>query len=159
MLVRFGQGLGNFVIRRVTGWNWLAQASPWVGLIAGATIGGAVYVRIGETAVWLPIALASLLAAGSAVMRQPDWRPSKAIFKHSGPTWKSPRTIAFVARSRRDEQPLVRRRPGISTLFVPPQELARRPRRHPAPSGEIRYVDQGCNVNFLCKYPFPADDR
>jgi hypothetical protein len=43
-------------------------------MITGATIGAAVYVRIGkpEPAIWLPIALASLLAAGSAAIRQPD---------------------------------------------------------------------------------------
>jgi uncharacterized membrane protein YoaK (UPF0700 family) len=28
MLVRFGQGLGKLLIRRATGWNWLAQAAP-----------------------------------------------------------------------------------------------------------------------------------
>jgi uncharacterized membrane protein YoaK (UPF0700 family) len=75
VLVRFGQGFGNFLIRRVTGWNWLAQAAPWGGMITGATIGAAVYVRIGEPAIWFPIALASLLAAGSAAIRQPDRTP------------------------------------------------------------------------------------
>ena len=37
VLVRFGQGLGDFLTGRATGLNWLLQASPWVGLIAGAT--------------------------------------------------------------------------------------------------------------------------
>jgi uncharacterized membrane protein YoaK (UPF0700 family) len=72
ILVRFGQGLGNFLLGRVTGWNWLAQATPWVGMISGATIGAAAYVRIGEPAIWVPIALAGLLAAGSAAIPQPD---------------------------------------------------------------------------------------
>ncbi|MBV8118685.1 MAG: DUF1275 domain-containing protein [Alphaproteobacteria bacterium] len=72
VLVRFGQGLGNFLTRRATGWNWLAQAAPWVGMIIGATISAVAYVRIGDRAVWLPIALASVLVACSAAMRQPD---------------------------------------------------------------------------------------
>jgi len=29
VLVRFGQGLGDFLTRRITGWSWLAQGSPW----------------------------------------------------------------------------------------------------------------------------------
>jgi len=47
VLVRFGQGLGDFLARRSTGWKWLAQASPWIGLIAGATIGSIAHIRIG----------------------------------------------------------------------------------------------------------------
>jgi uncharacterized membrane protein YoaK (UPF0700 family) len=72
VLVRFGQGLGNFLTRRTAGSNWLAQAAPWVGMITGATISAVAYVRIGDRAIWLPIALAGLLAAGSAAIRQPD---------------------------------------------------------------------------------------
>jgi len=72
VLVRFGQGLGSRLTRRTTGWNWLAQAVPWAGMIAGATIGGAGYVRIGEPVIWASIALAGVLAAGSALMPQPD---------------------------------------------------------------------------------------
>lgn len=72
VLVRFGQGLGNFLTRRAAGWNWLAQAVPWVGMITGATIGAAAYLRIGEPAIWLPMGLAGVLAAGSARIRQPD---------------------------------------------------------------------------------------
>jgi uncharacterized membrane protein YoaK (UPF0700 family) len=72
VLVRFGQGLGNLLTRRASGWNWLGQATPWVGMMTGATIGGAAYLRIGEPAIWLPIALAGALAVGSAVIRQSD---------------------------------------------------------------------------------------
>jgi uncharacterized membrane protein YoaK (UPF0700 family) len=72
VLVRFGQGLGDFLMRRSTGWKWLAQATPWVGLIAGATIGSAVYARIGDAAIWVPASLAGVLAAWSAVIPQPD---------------------------------------------------------------------------------------
>ncbi len=31
VLVRFGQGLGDFLTGRVTGFIWLLQATPWVG--------------------------------------------------------------------------------------------------------------------------------
>ena len=72
VLVRFGQGLGNFLTGRATGWNWLTQAISWVGMITGATIGGAAYLQIGEPAIWLPIALAAVLAAGSFLIPQPD---------------------------------------------------------------------------------------
>jgi uncharacterized membrane protein YoaK (UPF0700 family) len=72
MLVRFGQGLGDFLTRRLTGWSWLEQATPWVGLIAGATIGSAVYMHVGEAAIWVPVALAGLLAVCSAAISQLD---------------------------------------------------------------------------------------
>jgi uncharacterized membrane protein YoaK (UPF0700 family) len=72
MLVRLGQGLGDFLTRRASGWGWLAQAAPWVGLVAGATIGGAAYVRFGESAIWLPVFLAGVLAACSTAIPQPD---------------------------------------------------------------------------------------
>jgi uncharacterized membrane protein YoaK (UPF0700 family) len=72
VLVRFGQGLGHFVTRRVTGWNWLVQGTPWLGLITGATIGSAVYMRMGEGSIWVPIGVAALLAAYSVAIPQPD---------------------------------------------------------------------------------------
>lgn len=72
VLVRFGQGLGDFLMRRARGWNWLVQAIPWAGLIAGATCGGAAYVRIGEAVIWVPVGFASLLAAYSVMIPQPD---------------------------------------------------------------------------------------
>jgi uncharacterized membrane protein YoaK (UPF0700 family) len=72
VLVRFGQGIGDFLTGRSTGWNWLAQATPWVGLIAGATIGSALFAEIGELVIWLPVALAGLLAVYSAAMAQPN---------------------------------------------------------------------------------------
>ena len=72
VLVRFGQGLGDFLIRRTSEWKWLAQAVPWLGLIAGATLGSAAFVRIGEAAVWVSVALAGLLLACSTAIRQPD---------------------------------------------------------------------------------------
>ena len=72
VLVRFGQGVGDFLMRRSTGWKWLAQATPWVGLITGATIGSAVFMRIGDAAIWVPVSLAGVLAAWSALIPQPD---------------------------------------------------------------------------------------
>lgn len=72
MLVRLGQGVGDFVTRRVAGSGWLAQASPWVGLVAGAIIGSVAYLRIGEAAIWLPVFVAGLLAVSSAAISQPD---------------------------------------------------------------------------------------
>ena len=72
VLVRFGQGLGDFLTRRITGGSWLAQGAPWLGLIVGAMIGSAVYMRIGEAAIWAPIGVAVVLAAYSVVMPQPD---------------------------------------------------------------------------------------
>lgn len=71
-LVKFGQGLGDFLARRATGWIWLEQASPWAGLIAGAAAGGAAYTRLGESVIWVPVGLAGLLAAWSAVIPGPD---------------------------------------------------------------------------------------
>jgi Protein of unknown function (DUF1275) len=67
-LVRFGQRFGDFPTRRQTRWHWLLQASPWVGRIAGATLGAAIYARIGEAAIWIQVILAGLLAPCSATL-------------------------------------------------------------------------------------------
>ena len=72
VLVRFGQGLGDFLTRRTRGWNWLVQAVPWAGLITGATFGGAAYLRMGEPVIWLPVAFASFVAAYSVMIPAPD---------------------------------------------------------------------------------------
>ena len=72
VLVRFGQGLGDFLTRRSSDLKWLAQAVPWIGLIAGATIGSAAFMRIGEAAIWVSVALAALLLACSTAIRLPD---------------------------------------------------------------------------------------
>ena len=71
-LVKFGQGLGGFLTGRLTGWTWLVQASPWAGLIVGATIGGAAYMRMGGVAILLPVLVACLLAVWSAIVPVPD---------------------------------------------------------------------------------------
>jgi uncharacterized membrane protein YoaK (UPF0700 family) len=72
VLVRFGQALGDFFTRRAAGWRWLMQVVPWVGLIAGATFGGAAYLRIGAAAIWVSVGLAGLLAVYSAAIPEPD---------------------------------------------------------------------------------------
>jgi uncharacterized membrane protein YoaK (UPF0700 family) len=72
VLVRFGQGLGDLVTGRARGWGWLAQAAPWAGLIAGATLGSAAYMRLGEAVIWLPVFLSGGLAAWSAAIPQPE---------------------------------------------------------------------------------------
>jgi uncharacterized membrane protein YoaK (UPF0700 family) len=72
MLVRFGQGLGDFLTRRSSEWMWLVQVTPWCGLIAGATLGSAAFMRIGEAAIWVSVTLAALLLVCSAAIRQPD---------------------------------------------------------------------------------------
>jgi uncharacterized membrane protein YoaK (UPF0700 family) len=65
-LVKFGQGLGDAIAGRARGWDWLVQAAPWAGLIAGGIVGAAVRARIGEAVDWLPCLLAVALAAWSA---------------------------------------------------------------------------------------------
>jgi uncharacterized membrane protein YoaK (UPF0700 family) len=72
VLVRFGQGLGDFLTRRSSELKWLAQTVSWFGLIAAATVGSAAFMRIGEAAIWVSVALAALLLACSAAIRQPD---------------------------------------------------------------------------------------
>jgi uncharacterized membrane protein YoaK (UPF0700 family) len=72
VLVRFGQGLGDFLTGRATGTVWLLQAVPWVGLMAGVILGTVTYGWIGEAAIWLPVGLAGLLAVCAAAMPETD---------------------------------------------------------------------------------------
>jgi uncharacterized membrane protein YoaK (UPF0700 family) len=71
VLVRFGQGLGNLLVRGPSGWGWVAQGSPWLGLIAGGALGAFAYAKIGEAVIWAAVGFACLLAAGSLVTPQP----------------------------------------------------------------------------------------
>jgi uncharacterized membrane protein YoaK (UPF0700 family) len=71
-LVRFGQGLGDFLAGRADGWAWAAQAVPWVGLIAGATIAGTAYERIGSAVDWVPVGAAGALLLWSVVISEPQ---------------------------------------------------------------------------------------
>lgn len=72
VLVRFGQGFGDFILGRATEPVWLLQAIPWGGLFAGVMLGTVTYGWLGEAAVWLPVILAGLLAACCAVMPETD---------------------------------------------------------------------------------------
>jgi uncharacterized membrane protein YoaK (UPF0700 family) len=72
VLVRFGQGLGDFLTGRATGTVWLLQAIPWFGLIAGVILGTVTYDWIGEAAIWLPVILAGLLAAYAAALPETE---------------------------------------------------------------------------------------
>jgi uncharacterized membrane protein YoaK (UPF0700 family) len=71
-LVRFGQGLGDFLAGRAKGWTWVEQAVPWLGLVAGAIIAGAVYARIGSAVDWIPVGLAGALCLASLAFPAPD---------------------------------------------------------------------------------------
>jgi uncharacterized membrane protein YoaK (UPF0700 family) len=72
MLVKLGQGLGDFVVWRIYRWDWLAQAAPWIGIVAGGAVAGALYFRIGASVLWVPTAAAGLLAFSSALVPEPD---------------------------------------------------------------------------------------
>ena len=72
MLVEFGRGIGDLLTRPSSELKWLGQAVPWLGLIAGATVGGTAFMGIGEPAIWVSVVLSALLLAFSAVIRQPD---------------------------------------------------------------------------------------
>jgi uncharacterized membrane protein YoaK (UPF0700 family) len=71
-LVRFGQGLGDFLVGRANGWNWIEQALPWLGLVAGAILAGAVYVRIGSAVAWMPVVLSCVLFVWSLAIPTPE---------------------------------------------------------------------------------------
>lgn len=71
-LVRFGQGLGDLVTGRTGGWIWVEQAVPWLGLVCGAVIAGAVYARIGSAVAWVPVGLAAALLLWSATIPDPE---------------------------------------------------------------------------------------
>src|SRR5271170_59660 len=71
-LVKFGQGLGDFLTGRGSGWAWAAQALPWVGLIIGAVAAGAGYLRMGAEVIWIPVAAACLLTLWSVAIPEPE---------------------------------------------------------------------------------------
>ena len=72
ILVKLGQGLGDFVVWRVRRRDWLAQAAPWIGIVAGGAAAGALYIRIGASALWVATAAAGLLAFASALVSEAD---------------------------------------------------------------------------------------
>jgi uncharacterized membrane protein YoaK (UPF0700 family) len=71
-LVKFGQGLGDFVAGRAKGWAWAEQALPWTGLLAGGIIAAAAKQRAGAVVDWLPVGMAAVLAGASVVIPPPD---------------------------------------------------------------------------------------
>jgi uncharacterized membrane protein YoaK (UPF0700 family) len=71
-LVRLGQGLGDFLTGSAKGWGWAAQALPWAGLIVGAVIAGAAYVRMGSAVAWVPVGAAGVLLLWSVVIPEPQ---------------------------------------------------------------------------------------
>ena len=71
-LVKFGQGLGDFLIGAARGWGWAEQALPWLGLVAGGVVAGAGYMRLGPAVVWLPVGMAGLLALWSLAIPDPQ---------------------------------------------------------------------------------------
>ncbi len=71
-LVRFGQGLGDFLVGRANGSDWAQQALPWLGLIAGAILAAAAQMRIGSAITWVPVAAAGALFLWSLATQAPE---------------------------------------------------------------------------------------
>ncbi len=66
-LAKIGRGLGNLIIgdRRL---GWLMQLVPWTGLVLGALLGNRLDHRFGRGALWLPFAIALLIALAISVL-------------------------------------------------------------------------------------------
>lgn len=71
-LVRLGQGLGDLLAGQAAGWGWLEQALPWLGLVAGAILAGAVHLRIGSAVAWMPVAVTCILFGWSLAIPAPE---------------------------------------------------------------------------------------
>jgi uncharacterized membrane protein YoaK (UPF0700 family) len=71
-LVRFGEGLGEFIATRANGWGWAEQALPWLGLVTGGFLAAAVHLRIGSAVDWIPVAAALALFVSSLVIPAPE---------------------------------------------------------------------------------------
>lgn len=63
-LVKFGQGLGEWLCGKSGDWSWTLQAAMWLCLLSGAVAGTWLQARLGAPTVWpLPIAAGSLTIA------------------------------------------------------------------------------------------------
>jgi uncharacterized membrane protein YoaK (UPF0700 family) len=71
-LVRFGEGLGEFIATRANGWGWAEQALPWLGLVTGGFLAAAAHSRIGSMVDWIPVAVAFALFVSSLVIPAPE---------------------------------------------------------------------------------------
>jgi uncharacterized membrane protein YoaK (UPF0700 family) len=71
-LVRFGQGLGDFLAGRADGWGWVEQALPWAGIVAGAILAAAAHMRIGSAVAWMPVGTTCVLFVWSLAIPAPD---------------------------------------------------------------------------------------
>jgi uncharacterized membrane protein YoaK (UPF0700 family) len=71
-LVKFGEGLGDFLTGRAKGWDWVEQATPWLGIVGGAVLAGAAQQRIGAAVDWIPVALAIALCLSSLFTPAPE---------------------------------------------------------------------------------------
>jgi uncharacterized membrane protein YoaK (UPF0700 family) len=71
-LVRFGEGLADFIATRATGWDWLQQAVPWLGVVGGAILAAAADLQIGAAVGWMPVAAAAALFASSLFNPAPE---------------------------------------------------------------------------------------
>jgi uncharacterized membrane protein YoaK (UPF0700 family) len=60
-LVKFGQRLGT-ALSGGDRWSWAPYAMLWLGLVAGAVLGAAMFPLVGFSSLWLPAALLALLA-------------------------------------------------------------------------------------------------
>jgi uncharacterized membrane protein YoaK (UPF0700 family) len=60
-LVKFGQRLGT-ALSGGDRWGWAPYAMLWLGLVAGAVLGAALFPLFGFSSLWLPAALLALLA-------------------------------------------------------------------------------------------------
>jgi uncharacterized membrane protein YoaK (UPF0700 family) len=71
-LARFGEGLGDVVAGKATGWGWVEQALPWLGMIGGAIAAAAAQARVGSAVDWVPVAASVALLVSSLVIAPPD---------------------------------------------------------------------------------------
>ncbi|WP_033067057.1 YoaK family protein [Thalassospira australica] len=78
-LSRFGRGIGRWMTgdrRR----DWIIQIVPWVGMVAGAVIGGLLTFEIGQQALWFVAGSTAIIAAFAL------WVPSRLQTRFLSPS-------------------------------------------------------------------------